>query len=100
VAALLVAYYEDLVVLRYPDTEYGQVIVIGYRRQHYKNPSKEEIEATQKLAKVEPLMLEAVSSPRYTLLPAEQKEPAAPGSDSARWTTPLKNLQMPLSRKD
>ena len=43
VAALLVAYYENLVVLRYPDTEYGQVIVMGYRRQHYKNPSKEEI---------------------------------------------------------
>jgi 16S rRNA G966 N2-methylase RsmD len=73
VAALLVAYYEDLVVLRYPDTEYGQVIVMGYRRQHYKNPSKEEIEATQKLAKFEPPMLEAVSSPRYTLLPAVTK---------------------------
>jgi len=47
VASLLVAYYESLAVVRYPDTGYNQVIVLGYRRQHYKNPAKEEIAEIQ-----------------------------------------------------
>ena len=73
VASLLVAYYESLAVVRYPDTGYNQVIVLGYRRQHYKNPAKEEIAEIQKLAQAEPPMLEAISAPRYTLLPAPGK---------------------------
>jgi hypothetical protein len=61
VAALLVAYYEDLVVLRYPDTEYGQVIVMGSQRQHYKNSSKGEIAEFRKRSRVDPSMLHQVS---------------------------------------
>ena len=73
VATLLAAYYDALTVVRYPETIYNQVIVMGYRRQQYKNPSKEEVAKIQGLAKVEPLMLEAVPAPRYTLLPASMK---------------------------
>ena len=72
-ASILASYYEKLAVLRYPETEYDQVIILGYRRQHYKNPSKEEIAGIQKLGKVEPPMLEVISSPKYTLLPAPLK---------------------------
>ena len=73
VASLLVAYYESLAVVRYPDTGYNQVIVLGYRRQHYKNPAKEEIAEIQKFAQSEPPMLAAISAPRYSLLPAPGK---------------------------
>jgi hypothetical protein len=73
VAALMVGYYENLTVVRYPETEYKQVIVMGYRRQNYKNPSKEEIAEFQKLSKAEPPMLAAVPTPKYTLLPAPAK---------------------------
>lgn len=73
VATLLVAYYENLAVVRYPETTYNQVIVMGYRRQRYKNPTKEEVGEIQRLAKVEPPMLEAVPAPRYMLLPASMK---------------------------
>jgi 16S rRNA G966 N2-methylase RsmD len=84
VAALLVAYYENLAVVRYPETEFDQVILMGYRRQHYKNPSKEEIETIQKLAKVEPPLLESISSPRYTLLPAPAKGAGGSGIKFSR----------------
>jgi len=84
VAALLIAYYEELTVLRYPDTEFDQIIVMGYRRQHYKNPSKEEIEAVQKLALVEPSLLEAVTCPKYSLLPAPAKGAGGTGIKFSR----------------
>lgn len=73
VAALLIGYYENMVVMRYPESAYNQVIVLGTRRQHYKNPSQEEIAEVQHLAKIEPPMLEALPSPRYNLLPAPTK---------------------------
>ena len=56
-------YIENLVVLRYPDTEYGQVIVMGSRRQHYKNSSKGEIAEFRKRSRVDPSMLHQVSQP-------------------------------------
>jgi len=60
-------------VVRYPDTEYNQVIILGLRRQHYKNPSKDEIAQIQSLSKTEPPLFEAIPSPRYQLLPAPAK---------------------------
>jgi hypothetical protein len=36
-------YIENLVVLRYPDTEYDQMIMMGSRRWHYNNSSMDEI---------------------------------------------------------
>lgn len=84
VAALLVAYYENLAVVRYPETEYNQVIVMGYRRQRYKNPSKEEIAEIQQLSKAEPPLLDAISSPRYKLLPAPTKGAGGTGIKFSR----------------
>ena len=83
-AALLASYYEDLSVLRYPETEYDQVIVLGTRRRHYKNPSKEEIAGIQKLSRSEPPLLEASSAPHYELLPAPVKGAGGSGIKFSR----------------
>jgi len=64
-------YIENLVVLRYPDTEYGQVIVMGSRRWHYNNSSMEEIAEFRKLSRVESFMLHRVSQP--TKMPSKKE---------------------------
>jgi hypothetical protein len=55
-----------------PDTEYGQVIVMGSRRWHYNNSSKEEIAEFRKRSRVDPSMLHQVSQP--TKMPSKTKE--------------------------
>jgi hypothetical protein len=58
-------------VLRYPDTEYGQVIVMGSRRWHFNNSSMEEIAEFRKHSRVDPCMLHRVSQP--TKMPSKNK---------------------------
>jgi SNF2 family DNA or RNA helicase len=73
VAAHLAGYYENIVVYRYPDTGFNQVIVLAAKRLKFKTPSHEEIQQVQAWADVEPPMLVNVDQPMYNLLPASDK---------------------------
>ena len=73
VASHLAGYYENILIYRYPDTGFNQVIVLATKRVKYKIPSHEEIHQVQAWADVEPPMLLEVDEPLYELLPATDK---------------------------
>ena len=73
VSTHLAGYYENLMMYRYPDTEFNQVIVLGVKRLKYKLPSSEEIGEVRAWVEIEPPVLSGVVEPRYILLPSSDK---------------------------
>ena len=98
VASILASYYENLAVLRYPGTDYDQVIILGYRRQHYKIPRR-RLPAFKNWARSS-RPCSRRSPPRNTFCcPPRSRAPAAPVSNSAGWTTARRNWQTPRSKQ-
>jgi hypothetical protein len=83
VAAHLAGYYENFILRRYPETVFNQVVVIAVKRQKYKVPAGEEINAIRAWAANKPSMLESAAEPVYDLLPAPDK---GQGGQAIRFT--------------
>jgi hypothetical protein len=83
VAAHLAGYYENFTVRRYPETVFNQVVVIAVKRQKYKVPAGEEINAIRAWSASEPPRLESAAEPVYSLLPAPDK---GQGGQAIRFT--------------
>lgn len=83
VATQLAGHYENIVVHRYADTEFNQVVVMATKRLKFKMPSGEEVGQVQARAEVEPPMLVQANEPPYKLLPASNK---GAGGQAIRFT--------------
>jgi len=69
----LASNYENVIIGKYRDSAYGQVIIMANRRQYKINPAKELIEEIKNWTFQEIPELTPATKPNFSLLPAPQK---------------------------